>query len=139
MKKTLVYHLGRAPRGERSNWVMHEYRLVDVELEKAGGFQDGYVLCRIFQKSGTGPKNGEKYGAPFIEEEWEDDDELMVLVPGEERVARVVEAEVALGEEAFYAEDPGKNVDIGIPPDDIPPPLSFYYEDSSNSSEQPVK
>lgn len=38
--------------------------------------KDAYVLCRIFQKSGTGPKNGEQYGAPFIEEEWEEDDEL---------------------------------------------------------------
>lgn len=47
--------------------------------------QDAYVLCRIFQKSGSGPKNGEQYGAPFIEEEWEDDEEL--TVPGEEVVA----------------------------------------------------
>lgn len=43
--------------------------------------KDAFVLCRIFQKSGTGPKNGEQYGAPFVEEEWDDDEEVMV--PGE--------------------------------------------------------
>lgn len=36
--------------------------------------KDALVLCRVFQKSGSGPKNGEQYGAPFVEEEWEDDD-----------------------------------------------------------------
>ncbi|RZC70564.1 hypothetical protein C5167_033677 [Papaver somniferum] len=80
MKKTLVYHLGRAPRGERTNWVMHEYRIEDETL---GIAKDAFVLCRIFQKSGTGPKNGEQYGAPFIEEEWDEE----VTVPEQEVMA----------------------------------------------------
>ena len=46
------------------------------------GWQDAFVLCRIFRKSGSGPKNGEQYGAPFVEEEWEDDE--LVMVPKQE-------------------------------------------------------
>ncbi|CAE6086382.1 unnamed protein product [Arabidopsis arenosa] len=67
---------------EWTNWVMHEYRLSDEDLKKAGVPQEAYVLCRIFQKSGTGPKNGEQYGAPFLEEEWEEDG--MTYVPDQD-------------------------------------------------------
>lgn len=51
------------------------------------GVKDALVLCRVFQKSGAGPKNGEKYGAPFVEEEWEDDE--LEIVPKEEAAEEV--------------------------------------------------
>ncbi|XP_074570075.1 uncharacterized protein LOC141826694 [Curcuma longa] len=83
MKKTLVYHSGRAPRGTRTNWVMHEYRLEDSQLAKSGTPQDAYVVCRVFQKNGAGPQNGAQYGAPFVEEEWEEQETAngVVLMP----------------------------------------------------------
>ncbi|KAK7391523.1 hypothetical protein VNO78_19939 [Psophocarpus tetragonolobus] len=77
MKKTLVYHMGRAPQGRRTNWVMHEYKMVDAELARAGTvLKDVYVVCRIFEKSGAGPKNGAKYGAPLDDKAWDVDDEV---------------------------------------------------------------
>ncbi|XWS60963.1 hypothetical protein CRYUN_Cryun07bG0084100 [Craigia yunnanensis] len=49
MKKTLVFYKGRAPKGEKSNWVMHEYRLENKHPFKAT--KEEWVVCRVFQKS----------------------------------------------------------------------------------------
>ncbi|WVZ94994.1 hypothetical protein U9M48_040809 [Paspalum notatum var. saurae] len=48
MKKTLVFHRGRAPKGERTGWIMHEYRTTEPEFDS--GEQGGYVLYRLFRK-----------------------------------------------------------------------------------------
>ncbi|KAL5574942.1 hypothetical protein UlMin_016641 [Ulmus minor] len=39
-KRTLVFHLGRAPKGERTEWIMHEYSMLDKS-------QDSMVVCRL--------------------------------------------------------------------------------------------
>ncbi|KAK7411425.1 hypothetical protein VNO78_02858 [Psophocarpus tetragonolobus] len=53
MKKTLVFYKGRAPKGEKSDWVMHEYRLDGKfsvhNLPKTA--KNEWVICRVFQKS----------------------------------------------------------------------------------------
>ncbi|XP_054816287.1 NAC domain-containing protein 76-like isoform X1 [Prosopis cineraria] len=47
MRKTLVFYTGRAPHGQKTDWIMHEYRLDqdDAELQ-----EDGWVVCRVFKK-----------------------------------------------------------------------------------------
>ncbi|XP_072972761.1 NAC domain-containing protein 92-like [Typha angustifolia] len=53
MKKTLVFYKGRAPKGEKANWVMHEYRLEGkcsaYNLPKTT--KNDWVICRVFNKS----------------------------------------------------------------------------------------
>ncbi|CAJ2672147.1 unnamed protein product [Trifolium pratense] len=53
MKKTLVFYRGRAPKGEKTNWVMHEFRLegkfATHNLPKAE--KDEWVVSRVFHKN----------------------------------------------------------------------------------------
>jgi len=36
MIRTLIFHKGKSPKGERTNWVMHEHRLEDKDLADKG-------------------------------------------------------------------------------------------------------
>lgn len=55
IKKALVFYAGKAPKGEKTNWIMHEYRLADVDrsARKKNSLRlDDWVLCRIYKKKG---------------------------------------------------------------------------------------
>ncbi|KAG1369931.1 NAC domain-containing protein 48 [Cocos nucifera] len=55
IKKALVFYAGKAPKGEKTNWIMHEYRLADVDrsARKKNSLRlDDWVLCRIYNKKG---------------------------------------------------------------------------------------
>ncbi|KAM7280334.1 hypothetical protein ACFE04_007468 [Oxalis oulophora] len=60
-RKTLVFYKGRAPHGQKSDWIMHEYRLDENTTnsdtnacnsisESSSSSEDGWVVCRVFRK-----------------------------------------------------------------------------------------
>uniref|UniRef100_A0ACD5VU72 Uncharacterized protein n=1 Tax=Avena sativa TaxID=4498 RepID=A0ACD5VU72_AVESA len=66
VKKALVFYQGRAPRGNKTGWVMHEYRIADdplavalnaykqpiIKCRNVSMRLDDWVLCRIYKKTG---------------------------------------------------------------------------------------
>ncbi|KAG2403707.1 NAC domain-containing protein [Vigna angularis] len=57
MKKTLVFYRGKPPHGSRTDWIMHEYRLLNPPSQVP---MENWVLCRIFLKRRSGCRNGEE-------------------------------------------------------------------------------
>ncbi|TVU05174.1 hypothetical protein EJB05_48327 [Eragrostis curvula] len=51
LKKTLVFYKGRAPRGEKTKWVLHEYRLDGEFAAGRRSCKEEWVICRIFHKA----------------------------------------------------------------------------------------
>ncbi|XP_057461337.1 NAC domain-containing protein 21/22-like [Actinidia eriantha] len=52
MRKTLVFYQGRAPKGRKTDWVMHEFRLEGpLGLPITSSLKDDWVLCRVFYKN----------------------------------------------------------------------------------------
>lgn len=54
VKKALVFYKGRPPKGIKTDWIMHEYRLTDSRKQPKkllGSMRlDDWVLCRIYKK-----------------------------------------------------------------------------------------
>ncbi|KAK1292685.1 NAC transcription factor 29 [Acorus calamus] len=58
VKKALVFYVGRPPKGSKTNWIMHEYRLAEppnnnrppIKLRDSSMRLDDWVLCRIYEK-----------------------------------------------------------------------------------------
>ncbi|KAK4484883.1 hypothetical protein RD792_007484 [Penstemon davidsonii] len=64
VKKALVFYGGKPPKGIKTNWIMHEYRITDNKpntkppgcdfTSKKGSLRlDDWVLCRIYKKNNT--------------------------------------------------------------------------------------
>ncbi|XP_058731107.1 NAC domain-containing protein 2-like [Vicia villosa] len=74
IKKALVFYAGKAPKGVKTNWIMHEYRLANVDRSASKNNHnlrlDDWVLCRIYNKKGKIEKYNDdtKASSMFSEE-----------------------------------------------------------------------
>ncbi|ERM97185.1 hypothetical protein AMTRI_Chr01g102350 [Amborella trichopoda] len=57
IKKALVFYEGKAPKGQKTNWIMHEYRLANRPSTPTTNYKKGtslrldeWVLCRLYNK-----------------------------------------------------------------------------------------
>ncbi|XP_038987690.1 NAC transcription factor 25 [Phoenix dactylifera] len=70
VKKALVFYGGKPPKGIKTDWIMHEYRLADSSpgstfrppgsaagSKKSSLRLDDWVLCRIYKKNSTNSNN----------------------------------------------------------------------------------
>ncbi|XP_020190499.1 protein FEZ-like [Aegilops tauschii subsp. strangulata] len=61
LKKSLVFYKGRAARGIKTDWMMHEFRLPSLTdpslpkrpIDKNIPLNDSWTICRIFKKTGS--------------------------------------------------------------------------------------
>lgn len=70
VKKALVFYKGKAPKGSKTNWIMHEYRMAEINLaarKKNTLRLDDWVLCRIYNKKSSAEKLEEKKLAEEME------------------------------------------------------------------------
>ncbi|KAL9666646.1 hypothetical protein QQ045_000981 [Rhodiola kirilowii] len=69
-RKTLVFYRGRAPVGDRMDWVMHEYRLCDDLPDTVVGmpqFRGAFALCRVQKRSDKSYASRNKATSSVIE------------------------------------------------------------------------
>jgi hypothetical protein len=92
------------------------------------------VVCRIFQKNGPGPQNGAQYGAPFIEEEWDQltaESNGLFMMGGQvedEESNEAVEPEFLQMDDLLQDQDLGNRSATEVPPSS-PLPHMFKLEE----------
>ncbi|KAI3828257.1 hypothetical protein L1987_02355 [Smallanthus sonchifolius] len=123
VKKALVFYVGKAPKGSKSNWIMHEYRLSEPSAKDNSSRLDDWVLCRIYKKNSSvektisgGPSTEHSHGSSSSSSSQFDDfpDSLPAIhhkflnVPANNSV-KTYNDWMSVGACAFTLQDPNSN------------------------------
>ncbi|XP_015160255.1 NAC transcription factor 25-like [Solanum tuberosum] len=81
-RRALVYHIGKPPKGKKTDWIMHEYMIPKIPIPNSSTPRnpklDEWVLCRFYNKNdvittrSTRRKRKRGDDDPFIDEVHED-------------------------------------------------------------------
>ncbi|KAL6870618.1 hypothetical protein ACP4OV_014466 [Aristida adscensionis] len=73
VKKALVFYKGRPPKGTKTDWIMHEYRLTagnNIDRHRGSSMRlDDWVLCRIHKKSNNFQFSDQEQEGSTVEED----------------------------------------------------------------------
>ncbi|XP_015072285.1 NAC domain-containing protein 2 [Solanum pennellii] len=87
IKKALVFYKGKPPKGIKTDWIMHEYRLSESRTQPTrpnGSMRlDDWVLCRIYKKKNL----GRAIEMMKVEEDTQEPQIMSVITPIHEVVA----------------------------------------------------
>lgn len=97
IKKALVFYKGRPPKGTKTDWIMHEYRLNDASrpppLQQHNNTHqmrsmrlDDWVLCRIYRKRHAG---GRTSTMMMMDDELDQDNKMKPSPPPQQVAADV--------------------------------------------------
>ncbi|KAJ6804766.1 NAC transcription factor 29-like [Iris pallida] len=94
VKKALVFYKGKPPKGIKTNWIMHEYRLAEprgtpknnsrrppMKLKDSSMRLDEWVLCRIYQKSSHAQEDSSTGHEPELPNQPESPRESKLYLP----------------------------------------------------------
>ncbi|KAI0519417.1 hypothetical protein KFK09_006864 [Dendrobium nobile] len=102
VKKALVFYKGKPPKGVKTNWIMHEYRLAEnlhsnqskqLKIREGSMRLDDWVLCRIYQKT--------RHHSPVVREQ--DDDAGMKNLADSSKIHKSFSVSEFLVEEADFS------------------------------------
>ncbi|KAJ9179940.1 hypothetical protein P3X46_008250 [Hevea brasiliensis] len=88
VKKALVFYRGRPPKGIKTNWIMHEYRLADAPAHNVKPIKpkdssstamrlDDWVLCRIYKKTHASTPSAAAAAASDHDQEEEEEEQFV--------------------------------------------------------------
>lgn len=119
VKKALVVYKGRPPKGVKTDWIMHEYRLIGPPRranKHIGSMRlDDWVLCRIYKKKNVSKSSvelKEEYPSPqmnITEEDNIGNEQNMVKFPRTCSLTHLLEMDTYLAPISHVLSDPSYN------------------------------